>query len=325
MPREDSVCQYTITGNEQFEVPDLSDDERFKDKPYVAGPLQLKYYFGLPLKTSDGHHIGALCVVDTEFRSLSPEKIELLKIVADEVSNRLNTLKTIDTLKHNLTELMDIQKKIAHDIRGPLSGIIGLSGLIADQGTENTMTDILEAATHINSSSKGILQITNEIFSETQLPPLKKDEFNLHIFKDKVERLYVPQAITKGIDLEINVSERTKFVPFEKNKVLQITGNLINCALNCTAEMGLITVDLEISPEATYNLLKIKVTDSGRGMSDATVDQIIMGIETTDPCDDKSGLSLVQRMVQDLNGEFRLRSIEGSGTIAEVYINRTYV
>jgi sensor histidine kinase regulating citrate/malate metabolism len=114
-------------------------------------------------------------------------------------------------------------------------------------------------------------------------------------------------------------------VAFLKNKVLQITGNLINCALSCTSEMGLITVDLEIKPEATYNLLKIKVTDSGSGMSNSAVAEILAG-ETinTDLCD-KSGLLLVKRIVDNLNGEFRLRSIDGSGTIAEVYLNQIYV
>src|ERR1700761_2911555 len=96
MPREESVCQYTIVQPEEFEVADLSADERFKDKFYVAGELGLRYYFGVPLRAS-GQHIGALCVLDTVQHSLTPEKVELLKIIADEIVNRLQTLKVIDT------------------------------------------------------------------------------------------------------------------------------------------------------------------------------------------------------------------------------------
>lgn len=326
-PRENSICQYTITVDDHFEIPDLTLDERFKEKEYVTGPLQLKYYFGVPVSTPEGHHIGALCVIDEEQKSLSPEKIELLKLVASEVANRLTALKTIDTLKKSLAESRELQKKIAHEIRGPLAGIIGLSGLIADQGSESTIDDILEAAAQINSSSKEMLSATNEITSDIEIEPLKKEEFNLHIFKDKLERLYIPQAVSKGIELEVNVSERTKFVPFLKNKMLQIAGNMINCALNCTSEMGLITVDLEVKPEPTFNLLKIKVTDSGSGMSDTAVDQLLLGqeAEASDQCHDKSGLLLVKRLTDDLKGEFKLRSIDGSGTIAEVTLNQTYV
>src|SRR5580698_3841860 len=36
MPREDSVCQYTILNGEYFEVENLAADTRFKDKFYVT-------------------------------------------------------------------------------------------------------------------------------------------------------------------------------------------------------------------------------------------------------------------------------------------------
>ncbi|MBC7758023.1 MAG: sensor histidine kinase, partial [Phormidesmis sp. FL-bin-119] len=36
MPREESVCQYTIVEDDHFEVDDLSQDIRFKDKFYVS-------------------------------------------------------------------------------------------------------------------------------------------------------------------------------------------------------------------------------------------------------------------------------------------------
>ena len=81
MPREDSVCQYTIASEDQFEVEDLMADDRFKDKFYVADEPKLRYYFGVPLKTKEGQNLGALCVLDRDLRALSPEKIELLKII----------------------------------------------------------------------------------------------------------------------------------------------------------------------------------------------------------------------------------------------------
>ena len=89
MPREDSVCQYTIVSKEFFEVENLADDDRFKDKFYVVEPPKLRYYFGVPLQTEDGYNIGALCVLDKIGKEITAEKIELLKIIADEIVNRL--------------------------------------------------------------------------------------------------------------------------------------------------------------------------------------------------------------------------------------------
>jgi GAF domain-containing protein len=104
MPREDSVCQYTIINREYFEVENLQNDERFKDKFYVTDEPRLKYYYGIPLKVSDDHNIGALCVLDKNVKELTPEKVELLKIIADEIVNRLKDLKVIGKLKRKLSE-----------------------------------------------------------------------------------------------------------------------------------------------------------------------------------------------------------------------------
>lgn len=76
MPREESVCQYVILDpdREEFEVKDLAKDERFKDKFYVQGNPNLRYYYGIPLKVSETVSLGALCVMDSNFKALSPEK-----------------------------------------------------------------------------------------------------------------------------------------------------------------------------------------------------------------------------------------------------------
>jgi GAF domain-containing protein len=88
MPCEESVCQYVIVQDNEFEVKDLSLDHRFKDRYYVKESPNLRYYLGLTLKTNDGFNIGALCVLDANEKTINPEKIELLKIIANEIVNR---------------------------------------------------------------------------------------------------------------------------------------------------------------------------------------------------------------------------------------------
>jgi signal transduction histidine kinase len=327
MPREDSVCQYTIAAEDHFEIPDLSADDRFKDKTYVSGPAQFRYYFGVPLVSPEGYNLGALCVIDTALKTLSPEKQELLKIIANEIVNRLEVTRTIDSLKQSLVEAKEIQKKVAHNIRGPIAGIIGLTELIREQGADNTMDDLLESIDLIHKSSSTVLEITNEIFTEQQ--PLKRDQFNLGTFKDRLEQLYDPQAKDKGIAFQISISQRTRYVAFSKTKLLQITGNIINSALKSGSGNGQLTVDLELQPEATYNLLKIKVKDAAMKLGTAAVNKIL-GQETVaeDAAEDKSyvaGLSLAKRMTEEMQGEFKIRSTEENGTITEVFLHQTYV
>ena len=65
MPKEDTVCQYTIQQDGNYEVSDLSQDDRFKHKDYVAKGPMLRYYYGIPLTSPEGLNLGSLCVLDS--------------------------------------------------------------------------------------------------------------------------------------------------------------------------------------------------------------------------------------------------------------------
>jgi len=327
MPREESVCQYLLMSDDNMEVADLSADERFKDRPYVTGGPHLRYYYGIPLNV-DNHNIGALCVVDAHSsKNLNPEKVELLKIIAGEIVNRLKYIKVIEDLRSNLSEAKQTQKKVAHDIRGPLSGIIGLAQLIREQGDENQMDEILEFMNLIHKSGRSILELADEILStdkkDKKVPELKGGEFNQVVFKDKLQKLYVPQAMNKHITFTVNTSSASETIPFSKNKLLQITGNLISNAIKFTPNNGFVTVDLDLIEDKNENVLQVKVTDSGVGLDAGGIATILQGnaISTNGTGGENGygfGLALVKHLVESLKGTFNIFSIPGKGATFEV-------
>ena len=331
MLREDSVCQYTIMETEQFEVADLSQDDRFKDKFYVTAGPSVRYYYGVPLKTSKGLQIGALCVLDTERRALDPEKVELMKIIADEIVSRLKTHKVLEDLRAKLTEAKQTQKKVAHDIRGPLGGIVGLAQIIKDQGDENQMDEVLEFVNLIHKSGNSILDLAEEILDshkekKTAVPEgavLDTNRFNLILFKEKLLKLYEPQAKHKKVFLNVETSSLTENVAFSKNKLLQITGNLISNAIKFTPVGGTITVDLKLAITLEMPTLLISVSDTGVGMTAASVESIMTGnASSTGGTSGEQGfgfgLALVKHLIDSLEGEMEIHSIVGKGTTFDV-------
>jgi len=218
MPREESVCQYTIMQDGPFEVSDLSGDGRFKNKFYVTDDPNLRYYYGLPLQTENGTNIGALCVLDTKQKDITPEKTEMLKIIADDIVNRLKAIKAVENLKINLQEAKESQRRVAHDIRGPIGGIIGLARIISEQGDENTLDEVLEFISLIQKSGHSLLELAGEILNDAPTKDVKlgADEFNQLMLKEKLEKLYMPQAVNKKISFTISINPETGVVPFSK-------------------------------------------------------------------------------------------------------------
>ena len=148
VPRNSSVCQHTIYSDNIYEVKSLSEHPEYKDFPYVKGSPNLEYYLGAPLTDQDGNSIGAICVLDYHQRDLSDTQKRQLKILADEVMARLELKKKNSELKEINKHKIELMKILSHDMRSPLSGIIGISGLLSesiDKGDkEKEMLDIIE-------------------------------------------------------------------------------------------------------------------------------------------------------------------------------------
>ena len=84
-PRSIAFCAHAILGDDIFEVPDASLDDRFKDNPVVTGEVGLRFYAGVPLVTSDQHNMGTLCVIDREPRKLSDSQRDALKALGRQI------------------------------------------------------------------------------------------------------------------------------------------------------------------------------------------------------------------------------------------------
>ena len=93
-PRELAFCDHTIrTPDELLVVEDATKDERFANNPLVTGELGVRFYAAAPLKVSSGFAIGTLCVLDTQPRKVSQEKLELLRFMANQVVATLEARK----------------------------------------------------------------------------------------------------------------------------------------------------------------------------------------------------------------------------------------
>ncbi|MCO4322149.1 PAS domain-containing protein [Aliidiomarina quisquiliarum] len=76
--RDISFCGHTILEERPLIVEDTWGDRRFADNLLVISGPKIRFYAGVPLKALGRFHIGTLCIIDTEPRSLSAQQVELL-------------------------------------------------------------------------------------------------------------------------------------------------------------------------------------------------------------------------------------------------------
>lgn len=88
--RDVAFCAHTILQDRMMLVPDTQQDDRFFDNPLVSSAPNIRFYAGVPLVTSDGFHLGTLCVIDSVPRVLTAEQQAAVKVLADNVMSHLD-------------------------------------------------------------------------------------------------------------------------------------------------------------------------------------------------------------------------------------------
>jgi len=85
MPQHDPFLPYVARELGVFTIPDLTHDLRFAQNECVTGPLAVRSYAGIELRTADTKLRGTLAVYDCVARRFSPPQVEGLTLVAQQV------------------------------------------------------------------------------------------------------------------------------------------------------------------------------------------------------------------------------------------------
>jgi GAF domain-containing protein len=90
VPRGLSLCSLAILNQQPTIFENALDEPCLLANPLVAGEFGLRFYAGAPVVTAEGFHIGTVCIVDKEPRSLTTTELEMLKDFAGMVIEELD-------------------------------------------------------------------------------------------------------------------------------------------------------------------------------------------------------------------------------------------
>jgi signal transduction histidine kinase len=106
LPRYISACNKTIDQKGLHIIPDASVATCSYRQHMMS--LGFNFYAGVPIVSAGGHAIGSLCVIDKIARDLSPEQLQTLKAIADQVLDNLELRKKY---LENLERLKELGEK----------------------------------------------------------------------------------------------------------------------------------------------------------------------------------------------------------------------
>lgn len=328
VPREKSICQDTINYNSIHEVENLTEHKRYQDRLYVTGDPHFKYYCGVQLTTSGNEHVGSLCVLDQKPKKLSRQQKKHLKTIANAVIDVIENESNKHQLAHQLNQIKDDIRKLNHDVRGPINGIVGLADIVRDHIGKSPQA--LKMLNSIRDCGHTVLEQIDMVLSNQRQPshstPFRKADINS--IKENILRLYKPQAESKNISLTvINRCDDFQISYLSLNTAVKIIGNLVSNGLKFSSEDD--TVQVELALESKDNkepYLKCIVSDDGKGMTEQQIKAFNSGRKverSTGTSGEQSfgiGLKHVQNLSQKNDGSIKARINKNSGTTFELIL-----
>ena len=150
-----------------------------------------------------------------------------------------------DTQKYRIDQLRrekDLRRQIqsiSHDLRTPLTSILGYVELIKDN--DCVEEDKIEYINIIQKKSKALQNLIQSFYD---LSRLESDEYNIELKETDVHKILMEQLLTtyndfekRNIEAEINIGEKPIMLNVDSNALSRIYSNLIGNAVKYSISM----------------------------------------------------------------------------------------
>ena len=223
---------------------------------------------------------------------------------------------------------------MSHDIRTPINAIIGFTNLARRQNV--TMEQVQEYLTKIDSSSKLLLALINDVLEMSRIESGKM-ELELHVtnlkeLMEEVRDMFTTQMSSKNIVYIVDYKIKDSLVLCDKNRFNRVLLNLTSNAFKFTPKNGTVAVSLseigepykilneKTGEEEKFSNFELRVKDNGIGMSKEFAEKVfdafereqtstVSGIQGTG-----LGMAITKSIIDLMGGEIRVQSEKGEGT-----------
>lgn len=331
-------CEHVIATRDRLHVANALTDPNWDHNPDIR--LGMISYLGYPLLWPDGVPFGTLCILDraeNHYSEAIDKQLGLARRIIEsnlslihETARHRQTIAALRQSKQHLRDAVlranaadraktDFLARASHDLRAPLTSIIGYAQLL--QGCGGTAGQhgqiIRHSADHMLTLINDLVEYASgSLRDEIDARPQRLPEF--------IERLAHEATMLARRNHNRFVLQRRDGLPgvvwMDARRVQQIVGNLIENAAKFTRQ-GSIELTVGHSTDgapAGGVMLQIEVRDTGCGIS---ADDLPRVFEPFFRCGDSRriegtglGLPIVDLWIKRLGGSLQLDSTLGVGT-----------
>lgn len=240
-----------------------------------------------------------------------------------DITERIKTQKKIKKYTEQLANLNSSKDKffsvVAHDLRSPFHGLLGLSEIIVDEFDNLEKPDLKEYFGNINKTIKNVYRLIENLLEWSSLQSGKMNftpvKLNLNQVIENVQQVLMGISSLKGV-LISNQIPNNLYIFADEKMITSVLQNLITNGIKFSNPNS----EIEVTAASTENFIKVSVRDRGTGMDEETVSKLFSlnhSITTPGTAQEKGtglGLILCHEMIEKHKGKIWAESKKGFGT-----------
>ena len=293
---EEIVREYAILRNVIF---DLLEDELLTSEPLLL------------LRTARLVNGAIDQIIAVCLKRYTEERLRDVNLLYDEM---VASNQQLDRLLQN--EQMNLSH-LAHELKSPLTCIIGYSDLFLRQQSKNTLnTKFIE---QVLASGRKLLEIVNDTLEMSLYKSGKAivtpEAFSICDLVEELVAVLNALAHQKGLSLVATCQAPNLIITTDKTRLRQVLTNLVSNAIRYT-DAG--SIQVTVRP-VSDDFLEIAITDTGVGIATEEQERIFEPYFQGEagqqlPSSTGLGLAIARKMVTLLQGSIRVSSDPGQGS-----------
>ncbi len=213
---------------------------------------------------------------------------------------------------------------LAHDLRAPLSGFMGLSQMLSQEFGQMTKEELEETHQALNESSVQLYKLLENLleWSQMQRGQIKYEPelINILDIMGSCIGLFESQAARKNIRL-ISEIDRPYYIYADRRMMETVCRNILSNAIKFTPEGGIVGIGAR-NHQGRHTV--ISVTDNGIGMGSGKIKELFKlggNISSPGTANERGtglGLVLCKELIEKNCGEIKVESAPGSGSTFQI-------
>ena len=208
----------------------------------------------------------------------------------------------------------DLAAGVAHDIRNPLSAISLLVGRIRHEFKPEEAAEREEFLNFTKDVKDEIERLNNIVSDFLQLaqPSSQKSEIvNVSDLIEELLRLLESESLSRNVEIKSSVDSNLSLTRWNK---VEAKSALLNIAMNALQAMEDKGGKLNIEAKSDSQWIVIKFSDTGPGIKEEDLSQVLLPYVTRRKGGTGLGLSIARRVTERYGGELAITSERGVGT-----------